>query len=208
MPFLFFVVDTSKNYSTKYLFFHLINIKFVVQPSYYEFMKKQADRLRLIRVSKGMSQENVAKALDITVGAYSKIERGVTKLSLNRLDDLSKIFDIELNDFIRYLNGETDSLDRSLNIPGSGTQVSYGNNNGPADSEVALLKKIINLYDESKELNTKAVIRNIFEGNNVNISSFVEVLKESANTLSGKKLDANQITNYNKGIERVIELLG
>lgn len=171
-------------------------------------MKKQADRLRLIRVSKGMSQENVAKALDITVGAYSKIERGVTKLSLNRLDDLSKIFDIELNDFIRYLNGETDSLDRSLNIPGSGAQVSYGNNNGPADSEVALLKKIINLYDESKELNTKAVIRNIFEGNNVNIPSFVTVLKESANTLSSKKLDANQITNYNKGIERVIELLG
>ena len=51
-------------------------------------MKKQAERLRLIRVSKGMSQENVSKALDITVGAYSKIERGVTKLSLNRLADV------------------------------------------------------------------------------------------------------------------------
>jgi transcriptional regulator with XRE-family HTH domain len=171
-------------------------------------MKKQADRLRLIRVSKGMSQENVAKALDITVGAYSKIERGVTKLSLNRLDDLSKIFDIELNDFIRYLNGESDSLDRKLNIPGAGAQTNYGGQNAPVDSEVALLRKIINLYDESKELNTKAVIRNIFEGNNVNVPSFIDVLKESSNTLSSKKLDANQITNYNKGIERIVELLG
>jgi transcriptional regulator with XRE-family HTH domain len=171
-------------------------------------MKKQADRLRLIRVSKGMSQENVAKALDITVGAYSKIERGVTKLSLNRLDDLSKIFDIELNDFIRYLNGESDSLDRKLNIPGAGGQTNYGGQNVPVDSEVALLRKIINLYDESKELNTKAVIRNIFEGNNVNVPSFIDVLKESSNTLSSKKLDANQITNYNKGIERIVELLG
>ena len=171
-------------------------------------MKKQADRLRLIRVSKGMSQENVAKALDITVGAYSKIERGVTKLSLNRLDDLSKIFDIELNDFIRYLNGESDSLDRKLNIPGAGSQTNYGGQNAPVDSEVALLRKIINLYDESKELNTKAVIRNIFEGNNVNVPSFIDVLKESSNTLSSKKLDANQITNYNKGIERIVELLG
>jgi transcriptional regulator with XRE-family HTH domain len=171
-------------------------------------MKKQADRLRLIRVSKGMSQENVAKALDITVGAYSKIERGVTKLSLNRLDDLSKIFDIELNDFIRYLNGESDSLDRKLNIPGAGVQTNYGGQNAPVDSEVALLRKIINLYDESKELNTKAVIRNIFEGNNVNVPSFIDVLKESSNTLSSKKLDANQITNYNKGIERIVELLG
>lgn len=171
-------------------------------------MKKQADRLRLIRVSKGMSQENVAKALDITVGAYSKIERGVTKLSLNRLDDLSKIFDIELNDFIRYLNGESDSLDRKLNIPGAGVQANFGGQNAPVDSEVALLRKIINLYDESKELNTKAVIRNIFEGNNVNVPSFIDVLKESTNTLSSKKLDANQITNYNKGIERIVELLG
>jgi transcriptional regulator with XRE-family HTH domain len=171
-------------------------------------MKKQAERLRLIRVSKSMSQENVAKALDITVGAYSKIERGVTKLSLNRLADLSKIFDIELNDFIRYLNGESDSLDRKLNIPGSGNPTGFSNSSAPIDSEVALLRKIINLYDESKELNTKAVIRNIFENNNVNVASFIDVLKDCSTNLASRKLDANQITNYNKGLERIVELLG
>jgi hypothetical protein len=41
----------------------------------------------------------------------------------------------------------------------------------------------------------------------VNVPSFIDVLKESSNTLSSKKLDANQITNYNKGIERIVELL-
>jgi transcriptional regulator with XRE-family HTH domain len=169
-------------------------------------MKKQAERLRLIRVSKSMSQENVAKALSITVGAYSKIERGVTKLSLNRLADLAKIFDIELNDFIRYLNGETDSLDKRLNIPGGGSS-SSSTSSGTADAEVALLKKIINLYDESKELNTKAVVRNMFENNNVNINSFIEVLREVSSGLAAKKLDGNQITNYNKGLERIIDLL-
>ncbi len=169
-------------------------------------MKKQAERLRLIRVSKSMSQENVAKALNITVGAYSKIERGVTKLSLNRLGDLAKIFDIELNDFIRYLNGETDSLDKRLNIPGGGSS-SSSHSSGTGDAEVALLKKIINLYDESKELNTKAVVKNMFENNNVSINSFIDVLKEVSSGLSSKKLDANQITNYNKGVERIIDLL-
>jgi transcriptional regulator with XRE-family HTH domain len=170
-------------------------------------MKKQAERLRLIRVSKGMSQENVSKALEITVGAYSKIERGVTKLSLNRLADLAKIFDIELNDFIRYLNGESDTLDKKLQIPGSGTTSNYSSNNSSSDSEVALLRKIINLYDESKELNTKAVIRNIFENHNVNIGSFVDVLKDVSSSYASKKLDGNQITNFNKGIERIAELL-
>lgn len=167
-------------------------------------MKKQAERLRLIRVSKSMSQENVAKALDITVGAYSKIERGVTKLSLNRLGDLARIFDIDLNDFIRYLNGESDTLDRKLNIPGGGTSSFNGGN---ADAEVALLRKIINLYDESRELNTKTVVRNMMENNNVNIASFVEVLKDCSNQLASRKLDAAQITNFNKGMEKLVELL-
>jgi transcriptional regulator with XRE-family HTH domain len=169
-------------------------------------MKKQADRLRLIRVSKGMSQENVAKALSITVGAYSKIERGVTKLSLNRLGDMSKIFDIEINDFIRYLNGESDSLDKKLNIPG-GTSYTSPVTGHAADAEIALLKKIINLYDESKELNTKAVVRNMFENSGVNIPSFLEVIKEISSNLSAKRLDGNQITNYNKGLDRLIDLL-
>ncbi len=169
-------------------------------------MKKQADRLRLIRVSKGMSQENVAKALDITVGAYSKIERGVTKLSLNRLGDLARIFDIDLNDLIRYLNGESDTLDNKLNIPGAGQSSNFGGSVAP-DSEVALLRKIINLYDESRELNTKTVIKNMFENNNVNIGSFVDVMKDCSNHLASRKLDAAQITNFNKGLEKLVELL-
>jgi len=168
-------------------------------------MKKQADRLRLVRVSKGMSQENVAKALDITVGAYSKIERGVTKLSLNRLADLANIFDLDLNEFIRYLNGEQDNLDTKLNIPvGNSSGSGYGSSS--SDPEVALLKKLINLYEESKELNTKSVVKHMFENNNVSPGQFVDVLKETVNLVS-KKLDGNQLTNYKKGVERVIDLL-
>jgi transcriptional regulator with XRE-family HTH domain len=168
-------------------------------------MKKQADRLRLVRVSKGMSQENVAKALDITVGAYSKIERGVTKLSLNRLADLANIFDLDLNEFIRYLNGEQDNLDSNLNIPlNSGSSSSYGSSS--SDPEVALLKKLINLYEESKELNTKSVVKHMFENNNIVTNQFTDILRETVSIVS-KKLDSNQITNYKKGVEKVIELL-
>jgi transcriptional regulator with XRE-family HTH domain len=168
-------------------------------------MKKQADRLRLVRVSKGMSQENVAKALDITVGAYSKIERGVTKLSLNRLADLANIFDLDLNEFIRYLNGEQDNLDSNLNIPlNSGSSSSYGSSSN--DPEVALLKKLINLYEESKELNTKSVVKHMFENNNIITNQFTDILRETVSIVS-KKLDSNQITNYKKGVEKVIELL-
>jgi transcriptional regulator with XRE-family HTH domain len=168
-------------------------------------MKKQAERLRLVRVSKGMSQENVAKALDITVGAYSKIERGVTKLSLNRLADLANIFDLELNDFIRYLNGEQESLDNKLNIPMGGGG-SSSSNFSSSDPEAALLRKLVHLYEESKELNTKSVVKHMFENSGVTASAFIEVLKESVSAVS-KKMDGNALTNYKKGVERVIDLL-
>jgi len=164
-------------------------------------MKKQAERLRLIRVSKGMSQDNVAKALDITVGAYSKLERGVTRMNLDRIDQLAVVFDIEVNDLIRYLNGESDTIDRKLHLPGVSAS---GNSN---DQEIMLLKKIINLYDESRELNIKAALKNQFESSNVNVQGFLELLREVSVNLSQKKLDAIQITNFNKGIEKLQELL-
>ncbi|MBX7201538.1 MAG: helix-turn-helix transcriptional regulator [Bacteroidia bacterium] len=164
-------------------------------------MKQQADRLRLIRVSKGMSQESVAKALDITVGAYSKIERGVTRLNLDRIDQISKVFDIEVNDFIRYINGEQDSLDRKLAIPGT------GNGHSSNDQEILLLRKIVHLYDESREINIKAALKNQFEDNKVDVGSFFEVLRNITVNLSQKKLDAEQITNFNKGIEMLGKLL-
>src|SRR5690606_37428115 len=110
-------------------------------------------------------------------------------------------------DLIRYLNGESDSLDRKLNIPGTGSISGFSGSGASADSEVALLRKIINLYDESRELNTKTVVRNMFENHNVNIPQFLEVLKDCSSNYSSKKLDANQITNYNKGIEQLLALL-
>jgi len=52
--------------------------------------------LRVIRLGKGLSQEAVAMDLNITTSAYSKIERGETNVSLDRvlqiLDSLAVSF--------------------------------------------------------------------------------------------------------------------
>jgi len=164
-------------------------------------MKKQGERLKLIRISKGMSQDNVAKALGITIGAYSKIERGGTRLNLDRLDQLAGIFNIDLNNLIGYLNGESDAIDQKVQLPGIGFSGS------PNNQEVLLLKKIVQLYDESRDMNIKAALKNQLESNKVNIPSFLDVLKGVNSNLSQKKLDAGQISNFNKGIEMLETLL-
>lgn len=44
-----------------------------------------AEKIRVARISQNLSQQNMADELDLTVAAYSNIERGVTELSIKRL---------------------------------------------------------------------------------------------------------------------------
>lgn len=63
-------------------------------------MKKQViDKIRKLRLDKGISQENVANELGITHSAYAKIERGETDPNLSRLFDLAKIFNVSVSAF-------------------------------------------------------------------------------------------------------------
>lgn len=53
------------------------------------------DNIRLIRVSKGFSQEFIAKKLNITQQAYSLMEKNPDIMTLKRLKDLCKILDVK-----------------------------------------------------------------------------------------------------------------
>lgn len=57
------------------------------------------NRIRKLRQSKDYSQQNMADELDITSSAYSKIERGVTDTSVDRLAAIGKILGVEASYF-------------------------------------------------------------------------------------------------------------
>jgi transcriptional regulator with XRE-family HTH domain len=50
-----------------------------------------AEKIRMLRLSKNFSQQNMADELNLTVAAYSNIERGVSEINLTRLSDISRI---------------------------------------------------------------------------------------------------------------------
>lgn len=63
-------------------------------------MKKDVtDRIRKLRLDKGLSQENVAFELNMTSSAYSKIERGESDPNLTRLFQLAEILEVKVIDF-------------------------------------------------------------------------------------------------------------
>lgn len=60
------------------------------------------EKIRKIRTLKGFSQDYVADRLTISQPAYSDLEKDKTKITLETLQQLSKIFEIDLVDLINF----------------------------------------------------------------------------------------------------------
>jgi transcriptional regulator with XRE-family HTH domain len=54
------------------------------------------EKIRLVRQAKGLTQEEVAEKLDMSVNGYGDIERGETDVNLSRLEQLADLFEITL----------------------------------------------------------------------------------------------------------------
>lgn len=54
--------------------------------------------IRTMREVNHLTQEDMAEKLNISVNGYSKIERGITKLSLEKLEQIANIFNINVSD--------------------------------------------------------------------------------------------------------------
>ncbi|ELA08353.1 hypothetical protein MOMA_07326 [Moraxella macacae 0408225] len=57
---------------------------------------KTYERIRELRENHHWTQEDVAKKIDLTPQGYAKIERGETRLTLERLEQFADIFDVDI----------------------------------------------------------------------------------------------------------------
>ncbi|MGZ3751099.1 MAG: helix-turn-helix domain-containing protein [Mucilaginibacter sp.] len=71
-------------------------------------MKALGKKIRLLRHQKGWSQEDVAKKLDISIPAFSKIETGITDINLSRLEQISALFDMTVVQLLTFNDLEQD----------------------------------------------------------------------------------------------------
>ncbi|GGH05723.1 helix-turn-helix domain-containing protein [Mucilaginibacter phyllosphaerae] len=71
-------------------------------------MKTLGKKIRLLRHQKGWSQEEVAKRLDISIPAFSKIETGITDINLSRLEQIAVLFEMSVVQLLTYNEGEQD----------------------------------------------------------------------------------------------------
>lgn len=74
--------------------------------------KAIGERIRQIRLAKGLSQENMAAELDLSVSAYSNIERGVTDVSISRLAKISAVLKIDVTELVEHSKEQKASSSR------------------------------------------------------------------------------------------------
>jgi transcriptional regulator with XRE-family HTH domain len=99
-------------------------------------MKTLGDKLRYLRNLKNWSQEEMADRLNISLPAYSKIERNITDVGYKRLLQISKILGITI---IELLSDPTKKSE----------QANLKEIIAEKDKEInALQKKIIKLLEE------------------------------------------------------------
>lgn len=111
-----------------------------------------AGKLKLLREVHNYTQEYVASALDISQNTYSLIEKGETKITVDRLEKLAKLYQMDLVDLIR-LNEQTyiHTITHSQGV--CSQQVTI--NHPLAEEERELYKKTIErLERENEKLHT------------------------------------------------------
>ncbi|WP_312789839.1 helix-turn-helix domain-containing protein [Sphingobacterium sp.] len=105
-------------------------------------MNTLGKKIRSLRHQKGWSQQDVAKRLEISIPAFSKMETGVTDLNLSRLNQISRLFNLtvvqlladsdldEIKDYAKEVNEKKQKLLKR------------------EEEIIDLQKKVINLYEQ------------------------------------------------------------
>lgn len=73
------------------------------------------EKIRELRESRNWTQEDVANKVALSVNGYAKIERGETRLTLDRLEQFAEIFDIDITKLIQTEGGFFYQVNRSEN---------------------------------------------------------------------------------------------
>jgi transcriptional regulator with XRE-family HTH domain len=105
-------------------------------------MNTLGKKIRLLRHQRSWSQEDVAKQLDISIPAFSKIETGITDVNLSRLEQISTLFGLTVVQLLTFTDSEEqEKYNNEVEVLTKKLQ----------DREtdvIELQKKVIDLYEE------------------------------------------------------------
>ncbi len=110
------------------------------------------EKIKLVRQTKGFTQEDIAEQLGMSPNAYGDIERGDTDVKLSRLLQLAKLFEMKPAELFE----PSDKTNINVKVRQNRGGFSINSSNEiethkfiieQKDKEIALLKRIIELME-------------------------------------------------------------
>ena len=108
---------------------------------------KLGGRIAELRRDRHMTQEQLAEKLDISVKHCSEVERGLSSLSLDKLDFVAELFDSNLD----YIIHGNPSQDCSLLFPNSIMEIMTSKD----ENEKAMLTDYLHMYSKLRNTDTQ-----------------------------------------------------
>ena len=121
------------------------------------------EKIRVLRVLNRGTQEEMAEKLEMSAGGYAKIERGDSQLNLSRLEQIAKIFNINVLELVQNDKGFTVQINDIVNQDNGTNQISVYSS--PNEVEIEKLKMIIQHKDEllQQKINENKLLRDMLE---------------------------------------------
>ena len=101
---------------------------------------KLNEKLRQLRETNNWSQEEMAERMSMSPSGYAKIERGETKLNIEKLQTIAQIFNIDIVDL---MTNDGKNIIVNINESGENTNTNYSNNSEILAKEIEHLKNTI-----------------------------------------------------------------
>lgn len=98
---------------------------------------KVNEKIKHLRQNQGLSQEEIAKQLDMSANGYGGIERGEVDIKLSRLEQLSELFGVELNELLNLSDYAVFNLITDTATQNAGT-LNHFNINSESSENVQL----------------------------------------------------------------------
>lgn len=106
------------------------------------------NKVRELRLQLNWNQRTVAKKLDISIPAFSKIETGITDINISRLEQIAALFEVSTHELLYDLKGkDLDTKNQVAEIAELKAAVARRE-----QDIIQIQKKLIDLYEEVENL--------------------------------------------------------
>ncbi len=132
-------------------------------------------KIKKLRETNQLTQMQMAEKMHISANTYGRLERGETKMTENRLEQVAEIFNVDMAQILSTPEDKLILLVAESTWSDKSNVINYGSNDVELEQEIEKLKLSLNHKDEIIQEKEKMITK--LEQEVVMLKDIIELLK-------------------------------